>query len=90
MADVVGAVAEDPAQVRLEGVEHGEAVLGRLGGQPQPHGVRTTAVGQVPVADVVDEPGEAVDRHQVGAPGTGYEEGRDGEVLAGRLVEDGT
>lgn len=90
VADVVGADVEDPAQVRLEGIEHGEAVLGRLRGQPQPYRVRAAAVGQVPVADVVDEPGEAVDGHQVGTPGTGDEEGCDGEVLAGRLVEDGT
>ena len=45
------------------------------------------AGGEVAVADVVDEAGEAVDGHEVVAPGPGQEEGGHGEVLRRGLVE---
>lgn len=77
---------EDPAQVRLQCVEHREPVLalGRVDAEVPGVG---TAGGEVAVTDVVDEPGEAVDRHQVVAPGARQEEGGHRKVLVGGLVK---
>jgi hypothetical protein len=83
---VAGGAVEDPAQIGLEGVEEDHAVLGVLGRHAEQPGVGA-AGGEVAVADVVDEAGESVDRHEVGAPRPGQEERRHGEVLARRLVE---
>lgn len=79
---------EDAAQVGLEGVEQHEAVLGVGAGHAEQAGVGAARC-EVAVADVVDEAGEAVDGHEVGAPGPGQEERRHGEVLRGGLVEGG-
>lgn len=77
---------EDPVQVGLEGVQEEHPVLGLLGRHAEQPGVGS-AGGQVAVADVVDEPGESVDRDEVGAPVLGQEERSHGEVLPRGLVE---
>lgn len=80
---------EHPAQVGLEGVQHGEPVVRARGVEAEVAGV-VAAGCEIAVADVVDEAGVAVDGHQVVAPGAWQEEGGDGEVLTRRLVERGT
>ncbi len=79
---------EHAVKLGFQGVEDGEAVAGLVVGDAEGPGVGA-AGGQVAVADVVDQTGEAVDGHEVVAPGPGQEEGRHREVLGGGLVEGG-
>lgn len=77
---------EDPVQIGLEGIEHGEPVVGLLGIEAEMAGVRA-AGREVSVADVVDETGVAVDGHQVVAPGARQKEGGYRKILVSGLVE---
>lgn len=86
MARAVAGGVEDPVQIGLEGIEHGEPVIGLRRFEPEMAGVRP-AGGEVAVTDVVDETGVAVDGHQVVAPGARQEERGYGEILVRRLVE---
>lgn len=86
MAGSVARGVEDPVQIGLEGVEHGEPVVGPRGIDAEVAGVGATG-GEIAVADVVDQARVAVDGHQVVAPGTGQEERGYGEILVRCLVE---
>lgn len=86
MAGTVARGVEDPVQIGLEGVEHGEPVVGLRGIEAEMAGVRA-AGGEIAVADVVDQACVAVDGHQVVTPGAGQEEGGYGEILVRGLVE---
>lgn len=77
---------EDPAQVGFECVEHREPVLALFGVEAEVAGV-AAAGGEITVADVVDEPGVAVDGHQVVAPGSRQKERSHREILVGGLVK---
>lgn len=83
-----GAVAEDAVQVRLQGVQQRGPVVELRAVETQEYGIAATG-REITVADVVDEPGEAVDGHQVGPPGAGQKERRDREVLVCGLIEHG-
>ena len=88
MAWAPGPPVEDPPQVGLEGVEHGQPVVGLVRVDAEMTGVGA-AGREVAVADVVDEARETVDGHQVVTPGARQEERRHGEVLVRGLVQCG-
>lgn len=56
--------------------------------QPEEYGIAAAGC-EIAVTDVVDEPGEAVDGHQIGPPGAGQEERCDREILVCGLIEHG-
>ncbi len=81
-------VAEDAVQVRFQCVQQRRPVVALRAVESEEYGIAAAGC-EIAVTDVVDEPGEAIDGHQVRAPRAGQKERRDREVLVCGLIEHG-